>query len=243
MLAKAFAIAFAVLAASFFLRNNIRYVKDIAPEVLQQPRQIVTYDPSPIQFEKDKYRYTLSPVIDYTISGLVVSKKDYRLFSIYATDSVFPYDLCLIWGGNVESGVFRNRAVRFSQDCRWCTVEWSGHIAFDLNGLSNNHLLINDPAIEATVRSLVAGDQVMIKGKLVNVKAVLYGKAGQFDAPTVEWKTSTCRTDKGAGACEIIYVEDIRILRKSNVIAAYAFTLSKLVLLALVLWWAYRRFG
>jgi hypothetical protein len=231
-----------ILAASFFLRNNIRYITDIAPEVLEQPVQQAVSYPEQIQFEKDSYRYTLEPVAKYTISGLVVSKKNYRVFSIYKTDSVFPYDLCLIWGSNVQSGVFRNRAVRFAQDCRWCTVEWSGNVVFNLQELSNNHLLTNDRDITDTVKSLVAGDQVIIRGKLVNAKAVLVGKAGEYDAKSVEWLTSKIRDDKGAGACEIIYVEDIQVLRKSNLIAQIVFQASLYSLLAIAMWSIYKFF-
>jgi hypothetical protein len=242
MLGKIAAALLVILAASFFLRNNIRYITDIAPEVLEQPVQQAVSYPEQIQFEKDSYRYTLEPVAKYTISGLVVSKKNYRVFSIYKTDSVFPYDLCLIWGSNVQSGVFRNRAVRFAQDCRWCTVEWSGNVVFNLQELSNNHLLTNDRDITDTVKSLVAGDQVIIRGKLVNAKAVLVGKAGEYDAKSVEWLTSKIRDDKGAGACEIIYVEDIQVLRKSNLIAQIVFQASLYSLLAIAMWSIYKFF-
>jgi hypothetical protein len=240
MLGKIALALIAIMTVSFFMRNNIRNITDIAPEVLEQPLQQVVYSPDAIEFEKDSYRYTLTPVAKYTISGLVVSKKDYRMFSIYKTDSVFPYDLCLIWGSNVQSGVFRNRAVKFSQDCRWCTVECSGNASFNMQELSNNHLLINSQEIADTAKTLVAGDQVMIRGKLVDAKAVLVGKAGQFDAKSVEWRTSTHRNDKGAGACEIIYVEDLQVLRKSNIIAPILIQICLYGLLAIVLWSIYK---
>ena len=38
-----------------------------------------------------------------------------------------------------------------------------------------------------------------------------------------ELKTSTIRTDDGAGACEIIYVEDVQILKKGNPVSYYLF--------------------
>jgi hypothetical protein len=242
MLGKIAAALLVILVASFFLRNNIRNITDIAPEVLEQPVQQDSYTSDKIEFEKDSYKYVLSPVAKYTISGLVVSKKNYRVFSIYKTDSVFPYDLCLIWGSNVRSGVFRNRAVKFAQDCRWCTVEWSGNVVFNQQELSNNHLLANDRDVADTVKSLVAGDQVTIRGKLVNAKAVLVGKAGEYDAKSVEWLTSKNRIDKGAGACEIIYVDDIQILRKSNIIAQIIFQTSLYSLLAIALWSVYKLF-
>ena len=62
----------------------------------------------------------------------------------------------------------------------------------------------------------MVGDQVRIEGKLVNVKAKLISPGGRFDSPEYSWNSSTSRTDSGAGACEVIYVEGITILKKAN---------------------------
>jgi hypothetical protein len=236
MIKKLFGILLAILIISFFTRNNIRYVRDIAPEVLKSPIQSPVRSPDGREFVKGSYRYKLAVVCDYTISGLVVSKRDYRMFSIYQSDNMFPFDICLIWGNNVKSGVFRNRALKFSQDCRWCNAQWWGNLDFNFSELSNNHLLIDKKDIESTVKGLVAGDQVTITGKLVNVKAELIAKAGQYDSQTLAWTSSTSRTDSGAGACEVIYVEGIQVLRPANMFSKIVYIVSLYGLLAVVLW-------
>lgn len=227
---------FLLFAFSFFLRNNFRNVDEVAGELLNQPLQYALDDPEEIKFVRDNYEYRLAPLYGYEINGLVVGKMNYRLFSIYKYESVFPVDLCLIWGSNVAGKVYKDRRVRFSQDCRWCWVEWSGEADFNLNEISNNHLLINSRPLEKKIKALLRGDQVSIKGKLVNVEARAIGKE---PVPEISWHTSISRTDSGSGACEVIYVEGVEILKKANLIFDILFKaafsgLASLVLLNMI---------
>jgi hypothetical protein len=219
---SAFFLLSAVFAATFFTRNTFRNVDDIAPEILKDPIQVETENPEPITFTRDGYEYVLTPLYDYEINGLIVGKMDYRVFSIDKYDSVFPGDLCIIWGPNVSSAVYRNPAVKFSQDCRWCWVQWSGNVGFSMREMSNNHLLINSKYLESKFNSLLRGDQVKVKGKLVNVEAEVPGKPESH----ITWHTSITREDTGAGACEVIYVEDIQVLRKANALSCFLFMFS-----------------
>jgi hypothetical protein len=102
--------------------------------------------------------------------------------------------------------------------------------------MSNNHLLVERRDLLRTIRSMCAGDQVKISGKLVNVKARLVGKRGAYDSSECSWNTSACRTDSGAGACEVIYVEDVVILRRANALSYYAFLGSMWGMLLLMGW-------
>jgi hypothetical protein len=222
-----FLVLFSVCLVAFFTRNTFRNVKDIAPQVLKEPIQTPPYDPRPIYFNRDNYEYSLTPLYDYEINGLVVGKMNYRLFSLYKYESVFPMDLCMIWGKNVSSGVYRNSAVKFSQDCRWCWVQWWGNIEFRMNEMSNNHLLINNSLLESKLKSIVRGDQVQIKGKLVKVDASIPGEPDS----RIFWNSSTTRDDNGAGACEVIYVEDIKVLRKANVLSGFLYNIGRYGLL------------
>lgn len=222
-----------VFAVTFFSRNNLRGVSEISPEVLRQPVQTETYNSQAIEFTKDGYAYNLTPLYDYEISGLVVGKMDYRIFSLSKLDSVFPFDLCLTWGSNVSGGLYRDRRVRFSQDCRWCWAYWEGGVTVDLNELSNSHLLVNRDDILKLLKSIVRGDQIRIKGKLVNVIARPTGKTGQ---PDVTWKSSVSRTDGGAGACEVVFVEEMEILKAANVVSRILFKISSYGLLLLIAW-------
>ena len=224
-----------LLVISFFGRNNYKSVGNIAPEVLQDPIQTPLAASAPITFKANGYVYELEPLYHYEISAMLVHKLNYRTFTIYNFDKVFPFDLCLIWGENLSKKSYRAGTLSFSQDCRFCWAQWREPIAFNLTQISNNHLLMSNRKFERIVGFLVYGDQIKITGKLVNVKARKIGSGGDWNAPSeVSWHTSTCRTDGGAGACEVIYVEDIKILRAANVFWRSIFLLSFAGLLGLI---------
>ncbi|UCC94874.1 MAG: hypothetical protein JSW40_08690 [Candidatus Omnitrophota bacterium] len=228
-----FLIFLLIFIVTFFTRNNVRGVGEIAPDVLRPPLQQELSPKKPFTFVKDDYEYRLSPLYYYSISGIVVSKINYKRFSIYKESSAFPIDLCMIWGDNAKTRVHQNRGVKFSQDCRWCWVDWQGNVNFNLAEISNSHLLVNNKDLERVMNALVVGDQIKIRGKLVDVDARPLGKVKQGSLRDLSWSTSTIRTDQGAGACEVIYVDDIKILKKANVISRSLFLMSMYGLIAL----------
>lgn len=224
------------LIVTFFTRNNFKSVKVIAPEVLGQPYKEKVTDSQVIEFEKNSYKYEITPLFDYEINALLVSKMNYRAFSIQKFDKVFPYDLCLIWGSNITSGFYRARSVKFTQDSRWCNAEGCGDIRLNGDDFANNHLVVNNSEVEHKLKSLVVGDQIKIKGKLVNVKAHLLGKAGTYDSLNYTWNSGVEKTGLGAGACKVIYVEGMEILKKANVVSYYLFQISLYGLVILAIW-------
>ncbi|MDD4955707.1 MAG: hypothetical protein PHP17_06700 [Candidatus Omnitrophica bacterium] len=222
-----FWILLAVCIFAFFGKKDIRNIKIIEPEIFEKPVQLAIANPEKIEFESNGYAYRLTPLYDYTLKGLIVSKFNYDIFNAYRYGSVFPVDLCMIWGNNAKGKAHLNKDVQFSQDCRWCNVRWfNSNTVFDLNEMANSHIVVKEQRIRRIVNGLSAGDQISIKGKLVNIKARLLKKAGSLDAEEFTWQTSTTRDDQGAGACEVIYVEDITMLKKGNLFFHYLFFLS-----------------
>ncbi len=221
-----FLFFFILLAVSFLVRNDYRAVDKIIPEVLNEPLQTETGSTDIIKFSKNGYDYELTQLYDYDISGLVVHKMNYSWFTIYKGEKVFSTDLCLIWGDNIKSKVFKNNSVKFYQDCRWCNVEWYGNVDFNLNQLSNNHLIVITPVLLNKIAAISSGDQVRIKGKLVYAKARPSGKTRDEDSNGFEWRSSVTRNDTGAGACEVIFVEDAQILAKAHPVACGVYLIS-----------------
>ena len=76
-----------------------------------------------------------------------------------------------------------------------------------ISSFSNNHLVTADTKLLKGIRSIKDGDYVRIKGYLVNL---YWNEDGEN-----YWKTSTVRTDDGDGACEVIYVTDIKWLKEA----------------------------
>jgi len=163
-----------------------------------------------------------------------VHRYDYTKFTFYKMDSVFPVDLCVLWGNNIESKVYQENSLKFDQDSRFCRMSMDRKLDFNFDEVSNNHLIIKSDELEKQALNISQGDQIRIKGKLAWVHAKNVGKPGTFDPLEFEWGTSTTREDGGAGACETIYVESIEILKKANPISYYLNRISKYALLAVI---------
>lgn len=178
---------------------------------LEAPRQTPT-DATAFQIEARGIRYTIEPVFDYQLDGVVVSLHDSDVFwDIYHfkdwKDFINIRDLCVVWGDNVTSGVFRDMNYSNTTWTCWISTRDAGVAErFAWDQLSNNHLLTHDPAIHEAIKSAEIGDQIQFDGKLAS-----YSHAGGFQRGT-----SVTRADTGNGACETVYVERFRITRKSN---------------------------
>ena len=178
---------------------------------LREPRQERT-DAAPFQVEAEDIIYTIEPLFDYELDGVVVSLHDSDVFwDIYHfkdwKDFINIRDLCVVWGDNVATGVFRDMAYKNSTWTCWIsTTDPVANEGFAWDQLSNNHVLSHDESIQKAIKSAEIGDQIRFRGKLAK-----YSHAGGFHRGT-----STTRTDRGNGACETVYIEDFRIIRKSN---------------------------
>ena len=231
-----FVILLLVLIITFFTRNNIRNVDKITDEATNQPVQKEILNMEEIEFKKDGYLWQLTPLYDYEISGLVVGRMNYQIFSINRYSNLLPIDLGLIWGSNVANKVYQDKRIKFKQDSRWCWVRWDGDAVFSLNEFSNNHLLTKEKDLSNEAKKVNRGDQIRIKGKLVNIIATPLEDNEISGQNNIMWKSSTTREDNGAGACEIIYVEDIEVLRKGNLLSRFLFWFSFYGLIFLFFW-------
>ena len=81
----------------------------------------------------------------------------------------------------------------------------SGYV---ISHVSNNHLIPATGGIRRAIATVKPGDAVRIEGRLVDVSMVTGNGILSFF-------TSKTRTDQDDGACEIIYVEHIRINNRS----------------------------
>lgn len=73
----------------------------------------------------------------------------------------------------------------------------------DIASLSANTLLIPaTPAIATQLKQIDEDDLIYLKGKLVEVTT----------ADGWQWRSSLRRHDTGAGACELMLVEDVRVI-------------------------------
>ena len=212
-----------VFAASFLFKNRLPEPGGVLEPLLQNPVQTEEGVPEPFEVTRKNVTYTVTPLYGYELWGLVVSYHHSASFVDIShkqwNDFLNTKDVCVIWGKNVETGVYRRMTFRnrdFTCYYRYPDQE-TGRI-FAESCLANNHLLPADPLVAEAVLRARKGDQVRFKGWLVS-----YGIKG---APYAR-RSSLSRNDRGNGACEVVYVTEFEILKPAN--EAWR-TLSKLSL-------------
>ncbi len=150
---------------------------------------------------------TLTSDSAYTINARVESVKAYNDL----IGDLVPYDLLLAWGDMADDDV--------GNKLFWEQGDRKGQVSGSLGGpggvdlshdyvvrhISNNHIIASTDRIERALTSIKPGDMVRIDGRLVDVRMSLN------DGRIVTVDSSKSRTDQGEGACEIIYVEHLRV--------------------------------
>lgn len=177
----------------------------------QAPRQTRTRE-AVFDVEAGDQRYRIKPLFGYELDGVVVSMAHAHSFSdIYHPewqDYLNLKDICVIWGDNVHSAVYRD--MDFNNTTWTCWAHWpNGEVRrrFSDNALSNNHLLADRADVQQAILRARPGDQVRLRGYLAEYR----NPANGFFRGT-----STSREDRGNGACETIYVERFEIVREAN---------------------------
>lgn len=200
-----FLVALGAWVATFFTPPAFQRVREIDPAVLADPVQ----QPSragPVLISRGDDNYRLEPTADYTLAGLVVSVRELSYASEGLSEEVFPLDLCVIWGPNIRRGIFRSPELEVVQAGRVCYFRWQGSLPVEERAISNNHLIPADEAMARRFGELRAGQQVRLRGQLVDVHMLRGGRPGSV-------RSSRTREDGGYGACEILYVTGLEILK------------------------------
>ena len=135
----------------------------------------------------------------YDITATVLSTERYYIDN---GSSLSPVDFAMGWGPMSDLDLARQLGL--SQGGRWFRYRLPNGrfpLTYDeINSHSANvHIRPASEAVRERVLSVRAGDVVHMTGKLVEATS---GKGGN-------WRSSLSRTDTGAGACEVFWVERI----------------------------------
>jgi hypothetical protein len=150
---------------------------------------------------------TLSSDTSYSINAKVESARFYD----DTIGDLVPYDLLLAWGDMALDDV--DSRLDWEQGDRRGQVSGSPGSANGVNlstsyvigHVSNNHLIPSTDRIARAMKNIKAGDMVRINGRLVDIRMSLN------DNRVLTVNTSKTRSDQGEGACEVIYVEQLRV--------------------------------
>jgi hypothetical protein len=203
-------VSFAWLIVSFWNRNELPRSIDFVPGISTEPAQTSTQKAA-FDVDYNGVIYRVGPEYAYDITGMIVSYRhhndDNSRMHRLANDHINMLDVCVIWGDNARHPDLGK--IDFWNGIFTCNVKTRDQAAwdrFDMNQLSNNHLISADDFIRRQVRKIRIGDQVRVRGYLAGYSSPGVGKRG----------TSTTRTDTGNGACETIFVEHFQIVSKAT---------------------------
>lgn len=229
-------IASLLLAAvAWWMKDSLPPAAGLSAELLEEPKQ-TKVNRKPVDTRVNGIDYRIQPRYTYELNALVVSLHHSDTWWDYAhkewNDHINLMDLCVVWGENVRSGAYRG--LSFWNDQWTCSFEsrspeaWK---AFDITGASNNHMVTDDPAIAKALRNVRIGDQIRVRGYLVDYTVF---KGGQATGTRV---SSEVRTDTGNGACEVLYVESLDLLGSANRGWRFAYKAALALLLLSVIAW------
>lgn len=199
-----------LLLVSTWLRHDLPGPDRLLSTLQQEPEQVQVKEP-PFTTTVGGVTYTIHPLYHYEIYGLVVSMHDTSTWWDYLhrewNDQLNVVDFCVVWGRNTSSGVYRKLGYSSGQfTCNVRIPDQETFRAFDMAGLSNNHVLTDDPWVARQLRKVRVGDQIRFRGYLAEY-------AHNHNGQSFRRGTSTVRNDTGNGACETVYVKSFDVLR------------------------------
>lgn len=219
------AVSFVWLLVSFWNRNDLPRNVDFVPEISDEPAQTATQE-RPFEVMFNDVEYLIEPEFEYDITGMIVSFRHHdnnsRMHRL-ANDHLNMLDVCVVWGNNTSAALLHK--IDFWNGIFTCNVftrDQQAWESFDMNQLSNNHLISDDDYVRDRVKDIQIGDQIRVHGYLASYSSAHAGKRG----------TSTTRTDTGDGACETVYIERFDIVRHATSYWRISMVVSLLALLA-----------
>jgi hypothetical protein len=189
----------------------------------KEPSQTRTYR-NAFSVTVNDQSYNIQPKYNYELEGVVVSYHNAdAAWDMYHHDMWQDFlnlrDLCIIWGNNVSSGVYKR--MDFNNNTWTCWAYWPDQETgnrFSMNQLSNNHILSTKEYVTRALMSAEPGDHIRFKGVLAEYSNLGNGfKRG----------TSTVRDDTGNGACETIYIDEFEIINKANANIRWLHSMAK----------------
>ncbi len=218
-----FWISLVIMAVSYFFKDKLPPPDYYDMSKLTMPVQNKV-NMAPFHINTHEQHYLVEPLYAYELYGVVVTYSDadgfgniwhHRRFK----DFINVRDLCVIWGDFVAGGMYQRLSFDSDSWTCWTYFPDGASIAeFKNNTLSNNHLLVDDNRIKATLLSAEVGDHVHFKGYLARYRNLNNG---------YHRGTSITRDDSGQGACETVYLESFEIIKKANPVLRTIYFLTK----------------
>jgi hypothetical protein len=145
-------------------------------------------------------RWAAGARADYQVTARILAEERYRFDSL---SDLIPEDLALGWGAMSDNRFLKRMDVSQSNRFYFWRAPADTPIPVDqiVSHNANTHVIPQNPLVARELSRLRPGEVVTLSGELVD---------GVRDDG--RWiKTSLVRTDSGAGACEVLLVNDVAI--------------------------------
>ena len=144
--------------------------------------------------------YQISPLEPFSIEARVLSRKDY---SMGRESDLSTTDFALGWEEMSNPDVIAK--ITISQRGRayyWHTEEFPVSRRTIETKSANMHMIAASPQIQRVLDSIPQGAMIALQGQLVEIRS----------DDNWRWRSSLTRNDTGAGACEVVWVESLRLI-------------------------------
>jgi hypothetical protein len=147
--------------------------------------------------------YSMTNLQPYTGEFRVLSRENYN----FGRESeISPVDFALGWDKMADPEVYKQLSIR--QSNRWYHWRYENAPPIPVREIemqsANTHLIPASKQIAKQLKAIDQDDLIYLKGQLVEVKS--------SDGWT--WRSSLSREDTGGGACELMLVEEVRVISK-----------------------------
>ena len=144
--------------------------------------------------------HRIVPLARFSAQARVLRREDYRLGR---EADLAPTDLVLGWNRmSDEAGLKQIDIGQSNRFYYWSVKEYPIPQREIETSSANMHLIPADSAVESKIKKVRKGQVVQVRGYLVRVEA----------DDGWRWVSSLTREDPGAGACELIWVEELSAL-------------------------------
>ncbi len=161
----------------------------VAPDA---PRQRLLADVPGVRVAE----YELTPRAEFSATVRVLGRERYRLDMLAG---IAPVDFAVGWGPMSDSRVLEEfELTQTNRFFLWETDTWPIDAATVTSHAANLHVIPANDVVAALLDRVRVGSVVTFEGRLVDVRS-----------PNGEARTSLAREDTGAGACEILLVDNV----------------------------------
>jgi hypothetical protein len=162
-----------------------------------EPVQETISNPKPIRYKN----YTITPLAKFSAQARVLGKERYY---IDGCSGLSKFDLALGWKRMSDETILKKFSI--SQSSRfyaWYVKELPIPETEIISSSANMHIISTSKPVSDELKRVRNGNIIKFSGYLV--------KAERDDGWT--WQSSLTREDSGYGACEVVLVNDLKIVR------------------------------